>query len=147
MLKMTAQQIVELMQQAFPDAARAGFRIDALTDERIDVGWPAAAEQVRPGGTISGPAMMTLVDTTAYFLILGHIGPQTLAVTTNLNINFLRKPEPGELRARGTMLKLGSRLAVTEVSVLAGPDDAVVAHATVTYSLPPSPPKDRATTR
>jgi uncharacterized protein (TIGR00369 family) len=137
MLKMNADQIIELMRQHFPEVGRAGFRINALSDDSIEVGWPGAADQVRPGGTISGPAMMTLVDTAAYFLVLAHIGPQTLAVTTNLNINFLRRPEPGVLIARGRMLKLGSRLVVTEISLHSGEDDTMVAHATVTYSVPP----------
>ena len=67
-----------------------------------------------------------------------HIGPVELAVTTNLNINFLRKPEPADLLARATMLKLGKRLAVAEVSIYSGSFDTLkVAHAVATYSIPP----------
>ena len=92
---------------------------------------------IRPGGTISGPTMMALVDTAMYAVILGHIGIVALAVTTNLNINFLRKPEPGILKAKANLLKLGKQLAVGEVTITCNDDPRAVAHATCTYSIPP----------
>ena len=92
---------------------------------------------IRPGGTISGPTMMALVDTAMYSVILGHIGIVALAVTTNLNINFLRKPEPGVLKAKANLLKLGKQLAVGEVTITCNDDPRPVAHATCTYSIPP----------
>lgn len=138
MAMMSGDEILALMRKEFPEVQRLGLRIDTLTDNGIAVTLPTTARDLRPGGTISGPAMMTLVDTTAYFLVLANVGPKTLAVTTNLNINFLRKPVPGDLRAVGCMLKCGSRLVVTEVTVLAGDSDEPVAHATVTYSVPPA---------
>ncbi len=92
---------------------------------------------IRPGGTISGPTMMALVDTAMYAVILGHIGIIALAVTTNLNINFLRKPEPGVLKAKANLLKLGKQLAVGEVTITCNNDPRPVAHATCTYSIPP----------
>jgi uncharacterized protein (TIGR00369 family) len=92
---------------------------------------------LRPGGTISGPTMMTLVDLAAYVVILAHIGPVALAVTTNLNMNFLRKPEPGDLVATCKLLKLGKRLAVVECAITGADGGDPVAHATATYSIPP----------
>lgn len=136
-MQLNAEQIIELMRRAFPDAYSAGFRIDALSEESITVVWEGAASETRPGGTISGPAMMTLVDTAAYFLVLAHIGPETLAVTTNLNINFLRKPTPSAMTAKARMLKLGKRLIVTDVELFVEAETKPVAHATVTYSVPP----------
>ncbi len=93
---------------------------------------------LRPGGTISGPTMMAMADHAMYAVILAHIGPVALAVTTNLNINFLRKPEPVDLIAEARLLKLGKRLAVGEVSIFSdGFEDDAVAHVTCTYSIPP----------
>jgi len=84
--------------------------------------------------------MMGLADAAVYALILSHIGPVELAVTTNLNINFLRKPEPGDLLARASLLKLGKRLAVADVFVYSETlDTDPVAHAVATYSIPPGP--------
>ena len=93
--------------------------------------------QLRPGGTISGPTMMALADTAVYALVLSAIGRVPLAVTTNLSINFLRKPLPGDLIAEARMLKLGKALAVGDVIIRSDGNEDVVAHAVVTYSIPP----------
>ena len=90
-----------------------------------------------PGGTISGPTMMGLTDFAMYVAILASIGPVPLAVTTNLNINFLRKPAPRDLIAEARLIKLGKRLAVGEVEIYCDGEDEMVAHATATYSIPP----------
>ncbi len=92
--------------------------------------------QLRPGGTISGPAMMALADLALYVAILASIGPVGLAVTTNLSINFLRKPAARPLVADCRLLKLGKRLAVGEVSLRCEGMDDLVAHVTATYSIP-----------
>ncbi len=92
--------------------------------------------QLRPGGTISGPTMFTLADLALYAAVLGAIGRVPGAVTTNLGINFLRKPSPGPLWGDCRLLKLGRRLAFGEVTILSHPEGHPVAHATGTYSIP-----------
>ena len=92
---------------------------------------------LRPGGTVSGPTLFALADVGAYCAVLAHIGPVALAVTTSLNINFLRKPEPGPLSCTCRLLKLGKRLAVIEASIFDENAEDLVAHATATYSIPP----------
>jgi uncharacterized protein (TIGR00369 family) len=91
---------------------------------------------VRPGGTISGATMMALADLAMYVAVLAAIGPVPLAVTTSLNINFLRKPARGDLVAEAKLMKLGKRLAVAEVGLWSAGNDDLVAHATSTYSIP-----------
>jgi uncharacterized protein (TIGR00369 family) len=81
--------------------------------------------------------MMALADGAIYVAILGNIGPQALAVTTNLSINFLRKPEPGDLIAECRLLKTGKRLVVGEVAIRTAGDEELVAHCVATYSIPP----------
>ncbi len=100
---------------------------------------PHHEDSLRPGGTISGPVMMGLADAALYAVILANIGRVELAVTTNLSINFLRKPAPGDLFCRATILKLGKRLAVCEAHIYSeeGEHQNVVAHVTGTYSIPP----------
>ena len=95
-------------------------------------------EFLRPGGTVAGPIMTGLADAAFYALILGNIGPVELAVTTNLSINFLRKPPPGDIVAAARLLKLGKRLAVCEASLYSEAlgKEHPVAHATGTYSIP-----------
>ena len=99
------------------------------------------AKSLRPGGTISGPTMMALTDFSMYVAVLASIGPVPLAVTTNLNINFLRKPSQRDLIAEVRLIKLGKRLAVGDVEIYSDGEEEMVAHATSTYSIPP--PEDR----
>ena len=91
---------------------------------------------IRPGGTISGPTMMALADFAMYVAVLASIGPVPLAVTTNLNINFLRKPGATDLLAEAKLMKLGKRLAVGEVGIRSDGEADLVAHVTSTYSIP-----------
>ena len=91
---------------------------------------------IRPGGTISGPTMMALADFAMYVAVLAAIGPMPLAVTTQLSINFLRRPAVADLVAEAELMKLGKRLAVGEVAIRSGSGAELVAHATSTYSIP-----------
>jgi len=91
---------------------------------------------IRPGGTISGPTMMALTDFAMYVAVLTAVGAAPLAVTTNLTINFLRKPGAADLLAEAKLLKLGKRLAVGEVGIRSAARPELVAHATSTYSIP-----------
>jgi uncharacterized protein (TIGR00369 family) len=92
---------------------------------------------LRPGGTVSGATLMALADCAMYVVVLSAIGPVSLAVTTNLNINFLRKGAPGQdVLAAAKLLKLGKRLAVGEVNLMSGSSPDPIAHVTATYSIP-----------
>ena len=99
---------------------------------------PVTDRHGRPGGTFSGPTMMMLADTSAWMAILAQVGPVLLAVTTSLHIDFLRKPDVTDLMARATLLKLGRKLAVVDVSLFSRGHEELVAKAQVTYSLPSS---------
>lgn len=113
------------------------FEVIDITDGSATMLLHTTEKHLRPGGTVSGPSLFALADIAAYTAILAHIGPVALAVTTNLNINFLRKPAPGTIKAIARILKLGKRLAVIEISLSDEITDALVAHATATYSIPP----------
>jgi len=80
--------------------------------------------------------MMTLADFAMYVAVLASIGLVPLAVTTNLTINFLRKPGAADLLAEARLMKLGKRLAVGEVRIWSAGGVEIVAHATSTYSIP-----------
>lgn len=136
---MNASEVTDFLDQNFPQIHFGGraFHIEEISPGCAIVRLEAGERHLRPGGTVSGPSMFTLADLAAYVAILAHIGPIGLAVTTNLNINFLRKPGHGSLLGRCRILKLGKRLAVTEVSIAAAGDQDPVAHATATYSIPP----------
>jgi uncharacterized protein (TIGR00369 family) len=138
---LTAEELEQKLADAFPEAFHPdrGLAILAAWHGGCRVRLGFAPQTLRPGGTISGPTLMMLADIAMYVAVLASIGWQPLAVTTSLNINFLKKPPPGALIAECRLIKLGRRLAVGDVGIRAeeGEDD-LVAHATSTYSLPPT---------
>ncbi len=138
-MKITLADFAAIADERLPFAALMGLQLEHISTEYVLMRAVYRDEFLRPGGTIAGPVMMGLADAAMYALVLGRIGPVELAVTTSLNINFLRKPAPGDVLARASGLKFGKRLAIGEISLYSetSPDD-LVAHATATYSIPPS---------
>lgn len=136
---MTADEIMSLLDREFPQIHAGGraYGIDSVSPGQAVLRLCANDQHLRPGGTVSGPSMMALADLAAYVVILAHIGPVALAVTTSFNINFLRKPYPGDLLGTCRLLKLGKRLAVVECGIAGEGQEDLVAHATATYSVPP----------
>lgn len=138
MSKITVEQFNEIATQRLPFAQLMGFEVEQLELAEVCMRARYNDSFLRPGGTVAGPVMMGLADAAMYALVLAHAGPVELAVTTSLNINFLRKPSPGDVLAVARPLKIGKRLAIGEVALYsANEDDVVVAHATATYSIPP----------
>ena len=135
---MTVLSVGELQQivvDAFPDYDLP--TVESLDGDTLVLALTTSARHTRPGGTLSGPTMMALADNAAWLVILAHIGPVLLAVTTSLHIDFLRKPDVTDLLARAKLIKLGSRLAVVDVDLYSRGSTDLVAKASVTYSIPP----------
>jgi uncharacterized protein (TIGR00369 family) len=137
---LTRKELLERLGAEFPESRHAlgdydieeiwygGCRLRQRYDKRL----------LRPGSTLSGATMMALGDFAMYLAVLSAIGWVPLAVTTNLTINFLRKPPAGDLIAEACLLKLGKQLAVGEVAIRADGGEDMVAHVTSTYSIPPT---------
>lgn len=136
--RISSEELEELARNDLPVVGKMGLKVDEIEPGRITVRLPFREDFVRPGGTLAGPVVVTLADFVMYGMVLSLIGRVELAVTTSLNVNFLRLPGPVDLVARGTILKLGKRLAAGEVSVYSGDEEKMVAHVTCTYSIPPN---------
>lgn len=136
--QMTASELASYLAREFPQINREGrrFVIEATDVHYARMRMIYHDEQLRPGGTISGPAMFELADVTMYAAVLAAIGPVPLAVTTSMNINFMRKPAARDMIAECRLLKLGRRLAVGEIALTSEGQDEMAAHATATYSIP-----------
>lgn len=134
-------ELEAFLHREFPQAfgPTQPFHVESIGRNIATVRLDADDGHLRPGGTISGPAMMALADVAVYVALLGQIGPVGLAVTTNLSINFLRKPAPGALYADARLIKLGKRLAVGEVGLRSPDSEELVAHCVATYSIPDRP--------
>ncbi len=135
---MNAQDLQAFMREVFQQMAD-DFAVDHVDEEGVTMRLLTAERHLRPGGTVSGPAMFGLADVTAYLVTLSRIGPKALAVTTNCSIDFMRKPVAGvDLVAKGRLLKLGKQLSVSDVLIYSEGSDKVVARASLTYAIPPS---------
>ncbi len=116
------------------------FTILRVADHELDVRMTVAERHLRPGGTVSGPTMFALADVSVYLAILAMLGPVALAVTTSCSIDFMRKPAAGhDLICSVRLLKLGRVLAVGDAMIRSEGQEAVVARASMTYSIPPRP--------
>jgi uncharacterized protein (TIGR00369 family) len=135
---MTAEDIGVLLEKEFPQAffPGSGLSIERVNYGDVRIRKAFHEDHLRPGGTVSGPTMMELADFAMYVAVFSAVGPQPLAVTTNLNINFLRKPAAADLIAEARLMKVGKRLAVGQVNLYSDGEAEPVAHVTSTYSLP-----------
>jgi uncharacterized protein (TIGR00369 family) len=136
--KMSVAELEDFLRVEFPQAFAGGnITIESADGETCLLRQRYGDHMLRPGGTVSGPTLMALADCAMYVVLLSAIGPVGLAVTTNLNINFLRKGWAGhDLLAAAKILKLGKRLAVGEVTLLSHNSPDPIAHVTATYSIP-----------
>lgn len=138
---MSAKELTLALSAEFPQLFVPGGERSVYTIEDVRRGGARVrrhyhATALRPGGTLSGAAMMELADVAMYVAVLASIGWVPLAVTTNLNINFLRKPAQRDLVAEARLIKLGRRLAVGDIAIHSDGEREIVAHATATYSIP-----------
>ncbi len=135
-LRMSAAELTNFLKIQFPQMAD---RFEILSNEphRMRVRMVMTEADLRPGGTVSGPAMFALADCAYYMATLAMIGPKALTVTTSCTINFMRKPGPGNMVAEARILKLGRSLSVGDVLLFSEAMDKPVAQANLTYSIPP----------
>lgn len=113
--------------------------LKAITPEGAIVSHPIGEAELRPGNTVSGPTMMEVADVALYITILAHHEMQTMVATSNMTINFLRKPSANaDLIAECKLIKSGKTLITGEISLFSADSDAIVAHAVGTYSRPPA---------
>lgn len=136
-LQLNKDELVEYLDEVFPQV-RNHFAIDDLQEDAITMRLLTSDRHLRPGGTVSGPAMFSLADVCVYAMVLARVGRQALAVTTNCSMDFMRKPQADrDVVAHCRLLKLGRALAVGDVLMYSEGSDKPVARASMTYSIPP----------
>jgi acyl-coenzyme A thioesterase PaaI-like protein len=136
-MKSNKTEIISFLRAEFPQSLEK-CEIETVTEKGASIIYYVGVADLRPGGTVSGPAMMTAADYVLYIAILGEIGIVALAVTTNLSINFLRKPVAAKnIRAVCKLMKVGKTLIVGDVWLYSLDSDEPIAHVVGTYSIPP----------
>ncbi|HJK96855.1 MAG TPA: PaaI family thioesterase [Polyangiaceae bacterium LLY-WYZ-14_1] len=139
----TGGELVALLKELFPARESTGLGVEGVGDGELVVRQPLGPGHLRPGGTVSGPTLMTLVDTAVYLALLARDRRYVAAVTSDLHARFLRRPSAdADLLARARLLRVGRSLATAVVEV-ESEGGGLVAHATVAYALPPLPDDPR----
>lgn len=138
-MSLTPTEMDRIVRVEVPYVGLLGVRFEYVADGRAAARIPFSAELIRPGGTISGPALVGLADVVIYACVLSRLGLVKLAVTSTLTANFLRRPAAAEVRAEGRLLRCGRRLAYGEVTMFSGAETDPVCHVTATYAIPPAP--------
>lgn len=134
---LSAAEVTAIIERGLPGAAGLGFSVDEVHARGVRCRVRYSALQLRPGGSLSGPTMMALADAAMYAAVLARLGRVEMALTQNLNINFLNRALPADLLAEAEVLKLGRRSVVLDVKIYSDGRAEPVAHATGTYMLPP----------
>ncbi|MGH9117803.1 MAG: PaaI family thioesterase [Acidimicrobiales bacterium] len=133
----TAAELTERLHRSFPETGmQARITVDEVGDKRLRLRYRVSAEgaEIRPGGTVSGPTLMTMADTVAWLLTLAQLPAGVDALTSSLTISFLRPPAPSDLVGEGRLLRMGRRLSVVDVTITSVGQPDPVAVATVTYA-------------
>jgi uncharacterized protein (TIGR00369 family) len=136
-LRLSIDELSKVLDRAFPVAARPllGELVSVAVDH-VRMRLAPQPSMLRPGGIVSGPSQVALIDVAAYAVILAHIGANEMAVTSTLSVSFLRSCKPEDIIADARLLKLGRRLAAVDVRLWQGAEDRIVAQATLGYALP-----------
>jgi uncharacterized protein (TIGR00369 family) len=130
---LSADEVNAVLGGAFTDTAFLGL-VHEVGPGRVRIVRAFEPGMLRPGGLISGPTLMSLADTASYALIIAHVGAELMAVTSALNINFLRGAKPADIQVEGQLLSLGRRNVVCDVRIWTESEERLAAQATVTYA-------------
>lgn len=134
-----ASRVETILRGAFPSAKGDWVKVEELRPGYARTRLVFRPSMLRPGNVVSGPALFTAADTAMYVCVMAHVGPETMAVTSQLNIHFLRGGTPGDIVAEAALLRLGKRTAVMEVALRSGGAPDLVAHVTGSYAIPIRP--------
>jgi uncharacterized protein (TIGR00369 family) len=132
----TVDDFLRVLHESMPEMRGLDLRVDRLVRGEVVLRLGHDDRRLRPGGTISGPTVFMLADLALYAVTMSIVGLETLAVTTDVSIHFLRKPKPAALVCTAKVLKAGKRLVVGEAEIATEGESEPVAHVVGTYSVP-----------
>ncbi len=131
----SAAFIQQVMRAGVPLTASWGVEVLSATAGVALLRLPHDPQLLRPGGVISGPALMGLADAAFWCALLSLSQGQDQSLTSNLNISFLRRVPPRAVLAEARVLKHGRTLAYGEVNIRSDGAEEVLAHVTTTWAV------------
>jgi uncharacterized protein (TIGR00369 family) len=136
-LRLSRDELVAFLNEVFPVVARPNLgELVSVAPGRVRTILQPPPALARPGGIVSGPTLVGLIDFAAYAVVLAHARGVEMAVTTTLSVSFLRPCRLEPIFADAYLLKLGRRFASIDTRVWQSTEDHLVAQATVGYALP-----------
>ena len=133
--KISIKEISKKLKDIFPQVADK-YEIISLKSNYSEVKLLSNNKNLRPGNTISGPSMFELADLSFYIAIMASTDLGDKSVTTNVSINFIKKPLLSNLLGISQIKKIGKRLVVGDVEILSEDKKQTYAQALFTYSIP-----------
>ena len=135
--KISAEEMNAFFLSAFDGGDKTMMpAITHASEGRVIMELSITKAMLRPGGTVSGPTQMAVADHAAYAVIFTHHGVTAMALTTNLNIDFLRAPKGNVMVIDAKTIKMGRTLAVISVEMTMKGSPKLTSRATVTYAMP-----------
>ncbi|MBB5689574.1 PaaI family thioesterase [Roseomonas alkaliterrae] len=125
--------IQEIVHRGVPLAAAWGIEVLQAAGGTATCRLPWREDLLRPGGTVSGPALMGLADVAMWAALLGVTGGRDESLTTSLAIHFLRRLAPGPVLAEARILKRG-RITYGEVLIRSEGSAELAAHVTTSWA-------------
>lgn len=103
-----------------------GLKVLSLAEDRIEIGMTWREEMIsNPQARIThGGILGALVDVAADFMIAAKMGAP--APTVDMRVDYHKAAAPGDLRAVGRIVRLGSTVSTAEATVYDG-EGAVIA--------------------
>ena len=133
--QISIKEISKKLKDIFPQVADK-YEIIYLKSNYSEVKLLSNNKNLRPGNTISGPSMFELADLSFYIAIMASTDLGDKSVTTNVSINFIKKPLLSNLLGISQIKKMGKRLVVGDVEILSEDKKQIYAQALFTYSIP-----------
>jgi len=122
---------------ANPFNAWMGLRILSLDEDHIEIGLTWREEMIsNPKARIThGGILGALVDVAADFMVAAKLGAP--APTVDMRVDYHRVASPGDLRAVGRIIRMGSTFSTAGAEVFDGDGNLIASGRGLYYTAPP----------
>ncbi|MBX6741772.1 MAG: PaaI family thioesterase [Acetobacteraceae bacterium] len=128
-------EIQAIVRAGVPLAGAWNVEVLAAAEGCALVRLPFREDLLRPGNTVSGPALMGLADVAMWAALLGVTGGKDESVTSTMTVNFLRPVGARAVLAEARIVKRGKRMVFGEILMRAEDSDEVAVHVTTTWAV------------
>lgn len=125
----------ELLRRTLPSRDLHDVTVEAIEEGEIRLHFPFRHDHLGPGGIVSGPLLLSHVDTAIYAAAQHGLPPGQVALTSTVNVSFLRPTQPVDVIALSRVLRRGKRLAHAEAWLFNYAAMDPIVHATASCAM------------